>query len=958
MQKSLTLLKTTTLFFIYFGLNVFSAKALSAAPQFITIDNGSLYYVGSACPGQQITVFMTLTNSDITNAAGGYVEATFEDPLTHPSCTTINIASEATKWWVIGGSAGSNAAGVYPVPPNTYPSSYDPGYKTNTSGLAWGTRTVSFPITIPAAATSNKTYRLNVVTSNYNLSPGAAPSGPNPAGDGGTSRACLDIPLTCAPPAPSCWAQKRVEGTLNNGQIMVYWIDYDFFNTNSISITDTVPNCLQIQSAQTPAGGTVSIVGQTVNWTLGNANAAANYRKKGTLWIKVLTGSGPGGACSNNVNTPTCNSATYSTADCASAPTNSICQVEGTVNLVLSKAQYDINMTALPNGTTVANGSTVNYVLSYNLSGDVLRCFDAFQTYALGSYSPPALGGGLPAGGWSSSPGSSPLAKWNVVDSTPTGDHYLQFLQNGYPGTGNSDYESLLYNCPGAQPNGEDTCLSEIVADVQHAQPNDQNADVGIWLRNDSQPCAMGYMLLLSGDLNPGPGTGHLVIQRNNGTCGAGCCTWPVDSANAATNSALDGVWYTIKAVEVTPGHILAKYWERGTPEPSGWMINYTDGLGALPGCATANGAVGDGHVWRPGLAGQNSENHFDNFHVFSVASVTGAAIWDTIPGGIDYRGTNNTPITGPAPTGSGTNEGRVRWDFSGSQFGAVAGNLYAGSGSFTWFGVASCLDGFSTINNVGSIGATGINTSNSNITNLLLVCGTPTFTLTASNTPTTTPTPTSTDTRTVTPSATATTTATPTFTATPSSTITVVTNTSTATPTFTATPTRTMTATASNTPSPSPTFSATSTRTATPTFTNTASPSPTFTETPSRTASPSSTQTNTLGSTPTLTATPTATPTYSATVTQSFTPTASPTRTATASATPTASETPSQTPGPSATNTSTPTATSSATPTYTETMTRTATPSATPTSTATPSQSPGPSATDTSTSTTTSTVT
>ena len=913
-------------------LTLASAGALRAATQLITIDGGSLYYVGNACPGQQITVFMTLTNSDVTNAADGRVEATFESIATHPSCTTINTTSESDKWWVIGAGPGANASGVYTTPPNTYPGSYDPGYKSNPGGT-WGSRTLSFVVTIPAAAVAGAVYHMNVVVGNYNLSPGSAPSGPAPAGDGGTDRACLTVPLTCAPPAPSCWAEKRVEGTLNNGQIMVYWIDYNFFNTNSIVVTDTIPACMQIIGAGTPPGGSVSIVGQNITWNLGSANSASNFSKKGTLWVHVKAGSGPGGACTPGGQQ--CNQASYSTADCGSTPTNNLCQTEGSVNLILSKAQYDVNMVNLPNGTTVPTGSTVNYVLSYNLSGDVLRCFDSFSNYTIGNYNPPALGGGLPAGGWSSAPGSSTTAQWNVTDSSPTGDKFLRFLPNNYPSSG-TDYETLLYNCPASQPGGEDTCLSEIVADVKHNQPGDNKADVGIWLRNDSQACPMGYMLILTGDLNTGVATaGHLSLQKNNGTCGAGCCTWPADSGDGATNQALDGIWYTIKAVEIAPGQIRAKFWERGTPEPAGWSLVYND-PSPLPGCATVNGSVGDGHVWRPGLGGQGSENHYDNFHVFSVASVTGAAVWDTIPGGIDYGGTLNTPTTGPNPVAGGASEGRVRWDFSANQFGADgSGNLYAGSGSFTWFGVTDCADNVNPAVNTASIGANGVPVKNSNTTTLNIMCGTPTFTPTRTNTPSDTPTPTATATRTVT-----------------------LTNTPTPTPTDTrtATPTSTDTPSFTITPSPSPTYTGTPSRTATPTYTITVVTA-TSTITPSRTATPTFTIT-VVTFTSTITPSRTVTPTFTATITISFSPTDTPSRTVTPTFTATATDTPTQSPGPSATDTDTPSATSTATPTRTITLTRTPTPSPTPTATDTPTQSPGPSATNTATPTDSSTAT
>lgn len=176
----------------------------------------------------------------------------------------------------------------------------------------------------------------------------------------------------------------------------------------------------------------------------------------------------------------------------------------------------------------------------------------------------------------------------------------------------------------------------------------------------------------------------------------------------------------------------------------------------------------------------------------------------------------------------------------------------------------------------------------------------------------------------------------TPTFTPTISITPTI-------TPTISLSPTRSLTPTVTRTPTRTPT------QTVTPTITVTNSPtlSLTPTKTPTNTPTISVTQTvtpsisSTATATPTISVTATATPTISATstltptVTSTLTPT--PTNTTTATVTPTISNTPTNTPTISNTPTNTPTIS------ITPTLTRTVTPTISVTPSITPSNSPPP---------------
>src|SRR5689334_7688054 len=44
--------------------------------------------------------------------------------------------------------------------------------------------------------------------------------------------------VTCNPTSASSLVRKRVDGTAANGNTMIYWLDYQFFNSPSNYVTD------------------------------------------------------------------------------------------------------------------------------------------------------------------------------------------------------------------------------------------------------------------------------------------------------------------------------------------------------------------------------------------------------------------------------------------------------------------------------------------------------------------------------------------------------------------------------------------------------------------------------------------------------------------------------------------------------------------------------------------------
>jgi flagellar hook assembly protein FlgD len=867
-------------FIVYAALSLGLAARLSADTNLVQA--GSLTMSpANPCPGDIVTLSMIVCNPS-NNGTSGFVVAAIEDRSTYPAyTTTFQNTGAAGNWWVIGAETGSPATSTAPT---TSWNSAQGGYASHppTNGC---TSLINFQVQIPTIAQGaiyGHNYRFKVEIADYYANQ-----------NGGNFAAEVDF-STCTPSSSNSVFLKRVDGTANPGEIMLYWLDYDFINSNNNTLSDTLPACVQIigQSNNPYDGSAPSVVGQTINWRVEDANAGSSpvpYTAKGSVFIEVSVTAG----CA--LGSQLINQATYQLNGGAVGTSNAVSQTVGQANVQLIKLQVDNSGNAI---SSVAPGATVNYILQYTLTGSGLRCFDSFNQWPLGqNYS----GGALP-GNWhyeASGPGS-----WTVKSDSP-GDNYLQYQDVGA-------YYTLLYDCPPAKTNGEDFCDGEVEVDVR-IDGNSSNGDTGMVLRSNglATPNTKGYWVILS--IDPNPANSNLILQINNNTP-----SWP-GGYNAGVNHPVQGVWYTIKALEQPLGTIHMKFWQRGTPEPNGWQYTYAD---PTPFPCT----VGDGNVYRPGLAGQADLMSYDNFRVYNDSSLSGAEIYDTVPSGISFQSASPAANGNqPAVGSSGT---LVDWQFTGSNFGAVGGVLYDGSGSFTWTGLATC-SGANPILNVASVKASSpaVNLQ-SNTTSLNVVCGTPsnTPTITPSRTPTATPTSTPTWTPTSTPTSTRTATATYTDTLTP-------------TPTFTQSSTPTVTSTKSDTPTLTPTvtittpYSPTPTYTATLTFTSSDTPSDTPTPTPS------ATQTSTWSPSDTPTDTPTAT--QSATQTSTWSPSYTPTATLTATQSNTSTDTYTITYTSTATSTRTPTPTPSATRTDTATITITSTYTNSPTITPTPVPAP-----------------
>ncbi len=768
------------------------------------------------------------------------------------------------------------------------------------------------------------------------------------------------------PPANSVTLDKRVEGVLQSvGDLVLFSIDYTYGN-GSLTITDALPgggslalvsvgpSSINSGSVSAPAAGSTS---GTVTWTF----PASTYTKQGTVWIlmRMTTAMASGTSVPN-------------TANATSGSTNA------SASATLIVGQAAISVEKLESVTTFMKATnatvTISYYLNYQVNGDKLQDYRAFDDTATGTY-----GNSGPPSGWKLLPFTSgDNGTWTIGDPCNTGDRILT-------GAGQTaSYPALLLDDP--TPSNVQVCTGIIESDIYINPGTYPGADGLVILRSNGQSGgnAEAYSLLLS--IDTAPAGGFMAIQK----CAGSSCTWNGASSSVTITG---DTWYRTKTWMTTNGSdyiFQAKVWQVGQPEPTGYQVTWTD-TGAASNAAWNCSGTGTYTDWRPGVGQQSgdygtTQDSYNNFAVLIPRVAANATLYDTVPTGLTYQGSN------PSGTDSG---GIVSWSL---------GNISDQSGSYTWWASTNaCAQSFT---NVGGIGATNIVSEFSNPVVFNIICMSPTFTATPTRTPTPTvnpntptftytptftptytftrtDTPTSTFTYTDTPSPTYTKTPTPTDTYTNTATYTYTytfTYTVTYTPTFTRTDTpsqtptytNTFTPTNTNTPSPTPTFTRTNTQTytytqtVTYTYTDTitVTPTPTFTltvtntvsVTDTRTDTPTFTQTQTPTPTPTFTNTlsPTSTYTRTVTYTYTYTITVTPTPTFTLTVTNTVSVTDTRTYTPTYTQTATPTPTSTFTntlsPTYTytqtPTFTRTYTPTATPTYTNT--QSPTPTYTQT----------
>ncbi len=573
--------------------------------------------------------------------------------------------------------------------------------------------------------------------------------------------------------------------------LLLYSINYSYWN-GQLTLTDAIPGGGDLQLVSFgPAGITggmvtgpaVGATAGTFSWTLpdrtGQPGAAS-----GTVWMLYKELKNPPTMGTNYANS-------------AQGTMTGLSPQNASANCVVGQAAITItNSQSAPNPNY---GDIVTYYLTYNVNGMQLAAFQSFDDLALGVYGSMSGETGAPPTGWQFVPQNGVNGQWTISDACNTGDRVI----TGQVNTA-STYPGLLYQ----GITGNQLCSGIIQGEAYINPGTNEGADALMYIRNDGLVGGKAYSLLISVDKNIGGYTGgHIEFQACTPSC-----VWPTPTIIGPDPQITANQWWAMK-VWIDPAnqyHFQAKAWPRGSPEPAGYQIDWTDPNGAAEGMDCNNGAA-----WKAGfgeeggdVAGVWTQDSYNNFQIYNPRVSANTIVWDTIPNSV--AGTSDGSIIyagqqGPYPYVG--NAQVAKWNL---------GNISNEGGTFTWWGTVNTC---ATVTNQAFInGASAAVAQLSNITIMQPVCVSSTFT------PSFTPTPTVTmtymtpgGTNTSTPTFTTTFTISPTFTPTLSS-----------TPSFTATiynsyvPSASFTPTATPTPSFTGTLSAGS-ATNTPTFTPTA---------------------------------------------------------------------------------------------------------------------------------------
>ena len=522
---------------------------------------------------------------------------------------------------------------------------------------------------------------------------------------------CMSVTLAIPLPPPSFHITKRAVGpTAAPNELVLFTIDYDFTNTTQFVINDTVPANTTLVAISPGGSPSTGGSGTALTWNLGDATGMT----KGQVWMLLRVGG------------------TVATGDqifnTAKAHSSNLSQQSS--NAVASTVGGGFNLLKSQSSGTVTAGTQVTYTLNFDVSGESLRVFDYYDNGLIGFDGTP----------YNILPESGENGTWARVNDG-TGNYYIR-------SNGNTHYPMYLRSSPISLCSAY-TVEGDLQIDLSQ-NPSPDGVDAHLVIMGNGQSGAAGqyYMVGISADTYPA----HLFIQENDGTT-------VTNPATSNTPNIVQGVWYTVKAALTPAGtsvRIQVKVWARGTAEPGGWMLDYTDATPRT--CTPTTNYIG--------FQADYGVDLYDNLKMYSAIPIVNARLYDTLPAGLTYVGASNS--------GSFAG-GRVIWTWPGSTY-----DLHD---SYTWWATANtCV----TIVNQASIDADnpGPPTDSNAVTLTVVGCTTPTFTPTP--TPTKTPTPTSTNTPTPTP------TNTPTRTNTPTPTNTPIVPTPTRTPTPTPTPTPT----------------------------------------------------------------------------------------------------------------------------------------------------------------------
>jgi len=516
------------------------------------------------------------------------------------------------------------------------------------------------------------------------------------------------FPVSWAIPllSPSFDLHKRVEGVIQaQNDLVLFSIDYDYAN-GPLTISDPLPGGgnLSLVSAGptefiTTNPGTGASSG-TLVWTLPDRTGQLGSAT-GTVWLLMQWNNPtvPSNTVITNTATGTMNS------NVQQASTN-ITTDQPAMNVIKSASSPQVNL-----------GNNITYYLSYDINGDKLQDYRPFDDNATGAYSPTGPSTDVPAG-WEAIPdgnGSGQYGTWTISDACNTGDHIITGSVSS-----SAKYPALLLNDPGGNTDNVQMCTGIVESDIMINPGSYPGSDALVILRSNGLSGANGYAYSLLLSIDTAPANAYLSIQK----CGGGTCSWNYDTSPAI--QIVGNKWYRTKTWLTQSGNnyvFQSKVWPVGDPEPGSYQLTWTD-TNAVTNANWNCSGTGTYNDWRPGIGEQGNDSdgttqdNYNNFIVYIPRVASNAYLFDTVPTGLIYGGSN------PAGTVNGS---LVSWSL---------GNISDQSGSYTWWGAANTCGNIT--NTAGLDGDLPILPVFSNTVFTEVICPTPGIGLTKTASPTT----------------------------------------------------------------------------------------------------------------------------------------------------------------------------------------------------------------------------
>jgi hypothetical protein len=199
------------------------------------------------CPGETMQLQVVVRNDETytLSAGAGRLYVKLERQSTHGNgvCpTAFNQTPERDGWWMVDAATNPSVPQdplKWHVSNPTWPN--NGGWAIPASIPSGALVTLQFTVRLPAFGQQGVMYNTA-----YQFHVGSKAS--NQGASDADHYACRSF-NTCLPPPGSSRAVKRADGTAANGNTMLYWVDYEFYNTAGNWVSDTLPPCLDFVRA-------------------------------------------------------------------------------------------------------------------------------------------------------------------------------------------------------------------------------------------------------------------------------------------------------------------------------------------------------------------------------------------------------------------------------------------------------------------------------------------------------------------------------------------------------------------------------------------------------------------------------------------------------------------------------------------------------------------------------------